>query len=179
MHIRLLRQQDAEQLLQFEIANRDWFEEFIETRAAQFYTDAGIQAHIADFLAQYAAGRLYPCLMLDEAGVIIGRANLRNIERDVEQDMGRRSRTAHVGYRVARHCAGRGVASAAVAGLLELGRTHLHLAQMIAHVSVENFASIRVLEKSGFTRIGMRDTQSLVQGRALDCHEYAYVFPAA
>ncbi|HTD03620.1 GNAT family N-acetyltransferase [Undibacterium sp.] len=170
MQLNLLQQRDAEQLLQFESANRAWFDQFIEDRGDWFYTREGMRAHIADFHEKYAAGSLYPCLVLDDDGHIVGRVNLRDIERQ--------SGTARLGYRVAAHCAGRGVASAAVIQVLEIARVHLHLQQLIAHVSVENLASIRVLEKSGFARTGMRDRKSVVQGRALECHEYLYSFDA-
>ncbi|MES2105083.1 MAG: GNAT family N-acetyltransferase [Pseudomonadota bacterium] len=170
MQIRLLHQRDAEALLQFERANRAWFEQFIEDRGDWFYTLGGIRAHLADFAEKQAVGNLYPCLMLDDAGAIIGRVNLRDIERQ--------SHTAKLGYRVAAHCTGRGVTSAAVVGMLEIARTHLHLKQLLAHVSVENPASIRVLEKCGFVWAGMRDGKSIVQGRALDCREYVYLLDA-
>jgi len=168
MQIRLLQQGDAGPLLQFETANRAWFEEFIEDRGDWFYTREGIRAHIADFQEKHAAGNLYPYLILDDEGRIAGRVNLRDVERH--------SHTARLGYRVASECAGRGITSAAVMRILEIARTDLQLRLMIAHVSVENPASVRVLEKCGFVRSGMRDRKSIVQGRALDCHEYLYAF---
>lgn len=168
MQIDLLQQSDASAILQFEKTNREWFDQFIEDRGDWFYTPEGIRAHIADFQEKYAAGSLYPCLIRDDGGLLIGRINLRDIER--------KSHTARLGYRVAAASAGRGVTSIAVMQMLELARTQLQLAQVIAHVSVENPASVRVLEKCGFSRVGMRDAKSIVRGRALDCHEYRCIF---
>ncbi|WP_394781889.1 GNAT family N-acetyltransferase [Undibacterium sp.] len=165
MQLKLLQQSDAGPLLQFEVANRAWFEQFIETRGVWFYTREGMRAHIADFMEKYAAGSLYPYLVLDVAGSIIGRVNLRDVEREVG--------TARLGYRVAADCAGRGVISAAVQQVLHIARTELGLKRIIAHVSVENPASAKVLQKNGFTWTGVRDAAALVQGREQQCHEYA------
>ncbi|MFZ6644955.1 GNAT family N-acetyltransferase [Undibacterium sp. TJN25] len=164
MQLKLLQQNDAGPLLQFETANRAWFEQFIETRGVWFYTPEGMRAHIADFMEKHAAGRLYPYLVLDEAGSIIGRVNLR----DVECAAG----TARLGYRVGTDYAGCGITSAAVLQVLDIARSQLGLKRIIAHVSVENPASARVLEKNGFTWTGIREAVALVQGREQQCHEY-------
>ena len=164
MQLKLLQQSDAGPLLQFEIVNRAWFEQFIETRGVWFYTREGMRAHIADFMEKHTAGSLYPYLVLDDAGAIIGRVNLRDVERE--------GGTARLGYRVAADCTGRGVTSAAVQQVLHIACSELGLKRIIAHVSVENPASGRVLQKNGFTWTGVRDAPALVQGKEQQCHEY-------
>ncbi|MEG1054910.1 MAG: GNAT family N-acetyltransferase, partial [Janthinobacterium sp.] len=83
---------DAAPLLAFEQANRAWFERHIDGRPDAFYSIDGIHAHVAQFLDEHAQGRMHPCVIVDEHGQLIGRANLKDIDR--EQGV------AEVGYRI-------------------------------------------------------------------------------
>lgn len=141
-HIRTLNRDDAERLLQFEQDNRRWFERHIEPRETAFYSAAGVRAHIDEFLAAHANGTRHPCVVVDGTGAIIGRANLKDIDRAAG--------TAEVGYRIAEAWAGQGVASAAVRHLVELARTAWGLRSLDACVAARNLASARVLEKCAF-----------------------------
>ena len=53
----LLTHEDAVELLQFERAERAWFEQHIEARPECFYTPQGVAKHIIDRIAQGAGGR--------------------------------------------------------------------------------------------------------------------------
>lgn len=57
----------------------------------------------------------------------------------------------HVGYRLARPFWGRGLATEAVQAVLRLGFQELALPAISAIVEPQNIASVRVLEKSGFS----------------------------
>jgi RimJ/RimL family protein N-acetyltransferase len=57
-----------------------------------------------------------------------------------------------VGYAFLPAARGRGLAFEAVAATLELARTRFALARLLAIVSTENTASIRLLERAGFVR---------------------------
>ena len=81
--IRTLRQDDAAPLLAFEQANRAWFERHIDGRPDDFYSLDGIAAHIAQFLAEHAQGRMHPCVIVGEHGELIGRANLKDIDQEM------------------------------------------------------------------------------------------------
>jgi ribosomal-protein-alanine N-acetyltransferase len=142
IHIRLLKSDDWQPLLAFELRNRSWFEQHIEPRGEAFYSPPGIQQHIASYLADHAAGRWFPGLLLDDCGVIIGRANLK----DMDVQLG----VAELGYRVAQDQVGRGVATAAVTQMKDIAQQHWGLTTLRAVVIVGNTASIRVLEKNGF-----------------------------
>lgn len=143
-HIRTLNQQDASALLQFETANRAWFEQHIEPRGEAFYSQSGVQEHVDQFLASHAAGTLHPCLIVDEGGAIVGRANLKNINQGAA--------SAEAGYRIAQACVGKGLATKALRHLIELARDTWELGHLHAWVSSTNPASARVLEKCGFAR---------------------------
>lgn len=145
--IRTLRLEDAAPLLAFELANRAWFERHIEARAAQFYSPDGVRAHIQQFLDAYGNATWHPCVIVGQDGMIIGRANLK----DIAQGAG----SAEVGYRIAEQHAGRGLATAAVRHLVDLARSEWRLQSLVAYVKSHNIASARALERCGFTvRVG-------------------------
>jgi RimJ/RimL family protein N-acetyltransferase len=61
---------------------------------------------------------------------------------------------AELGYAIAAHVHGRGIASEAVAAMLELGRTVFGVRTVHAVVDERNAASIRLLERFGFALDG-------------------------
>ncbi len=159
MHIRPLQAADTDALLAFEAANRRWFEQHVEARAPEFYTLPGVALHIASYLDDYRHGRMHPCVLLDHAGAIIGRANLRHIDAAAGH--------AEVGYRIAADQLGRGLASSALRHLQELAQTQWGLKQLHAWVSTENIASTRVIEKCGFRRVAAMPPQNVIVNQRL------------
>jgi ribosomal-protein-alanine N-acetyltransferase len=152
------------QLLQFELANKDWFEQHIAPRAAEFYTLEGVQQHIQQYLDGYANGCWHPCVILDEHGHIMGRANLKDIDRQ--------RGSAETGYRIARSAAGRGIATSALHHLIMLARQQWQLRQLQAWVAPTNTASARVLRKCGFVHIAQYNPRtSSATAPALD-HQF-------
>jgi len=166
MQIRTLSLADAPALLEFELANRGWFESHVDARATDFYSLGGVTAHIESTLAGFAAGTMHPCLLLEEDGDIIGRCNLKDIDRA--------SQRAEVGYRIASYACGRGLAGAALAHLMGLAYGQWQLTGLDAHVTVANAASARVLERAGFTLAGPSEIQAQIAGRKLDCLHYRH-----
>lgn len=159
----LLTHEDADELLRFELAERVWFEQHIEARAECFYTPQGVAKHIIDCLALNAQRKMNP-LVIRERGVIVGRANLRNIVGE----------HAQVGYRIARSAGGRGVAQAALKRLVTEARCVYGVTQLEAVVTEDNSASQRVLIKSGFTAQERLSLYSKVRGTLKDCWIFKY-----
>jgi ribosomal-protein-alanine N-acetyltransferase len=143
--IRPLTPADGPALLDFENRNRGWFEQYVAARGEAFYCQAGVDQHIAELLAAQAQGRGFPCLLLDEAGAIVGRINLK--------DMDLQAGVAELGYRLGHDRVGTGLASAAVKQMKALAQQQLGLRRLDAVVSPANPASARVLEKCGFGRL--------------------------
>jgi ribosomal-protein-alanine N-acetyltransferase len=98
-------------------------------------------------LAEQEAGRSAFYVLVGEAGAILGRFNLYDIEAGV----------AELGYRVAQDVAGRGVATAAVRELCRLAAAEHGLHTLRAGTSLGNAASARVLAKAGFVPVGAAD----------------------
>jgi len=140
--IRTLRADDTAALLAFEIANRAWFERHIEPRDAAFYSPQGVAAHIAAYLSGHAAGTWHPFVLQDAAGRIVGRANLKDIDRAAG--------TAEIGYRIAQDASGQGLATLAVRHLIHEATSRWQLTQLVANVYADNLGSRKVLARCGF-----------------------------
>ncbi|HZX28138.1 MAG TPA: GNAT family N-acetyltransferase [Telluria sp.] len=155
---------DTAALLDFENRNRGWFESTIEPRSPGFYSAAGVAHHIHEYLLGQQAGLQHPCLIVDADDVILGRANLKDIDRQAGQ--------AEVGYRIGKDAVGRGCASAAVAHLVTLARARWGLRVLVAFVADGNPASARVLEKNGFRRAERHACLAVIRGEP--CGGYAW-----
>ncbi|WUR11619.1 GNAT family N-acetyltransferase [[Empedobacter] haloabium] len=142
---RTLRATDVAALLAFELANRAWFERHIEPRAPAFYTPAGVAAHVDEYLTGLANGTWHPFVLVDGDGAIVGRANLKDIDQA--------ARSAEVGYRVAQHACGRGLATLALRHLVRAAATRWRLERLDAFVYPANVGSHRVLARCGFVAL--------------------------
>ena len=139
----------APAVLAFELANRAYFAASISDRGDEFY-DRFTERH-SDMLAEQQAGGCAFYVLVAEDGSVLGRFNLYDIKDGC----------AHLGYRVAQHVTGRGVATAAVR---ELSRTAVErhgLRTLRAATSHTNGASQKVLAKAGFVPLGPADPAEL------------------
>ncbi|MEV7217746.1 GNAT family N-acetyltransferase [Kitasatospora cineracea] len=137
-----LRADHASAVLAFETANRAYFAATIFDRGDAFFAE--YPDRYRALLAEQEAGDCACYLLVAADGSVLGRFNLIDIA----------DRTAKLGYRVAEHATGRGLATAAVERLCRLARTRHGLSALLAVVSTRNAASCRVLVKTGFTPVG-------------------------
>jgi [ribosomal protein S5]-alanine N-acetyltransferase len=135
----------AQAVLAFELANRSYFAAFISDRGDEFF-DQFTEQHNALLAAQEAGAGAYYVLVAED-GSVLGRFNL------VLAGDG----TAELGYRVAQHVAGRGLATATVRELCRLAAARHGLRTLRAATSRENIASDKVLTKAGFVPVGPAD----------------------
>lgn len=150
VNIRPLERSDAQALLDFEVRERGWFESQIEARDPAFYSVPGFIEHMEAYLQAGAAGVWLPLVIVDAQATIVGRANLKNVD-------GAKG-TAEVGYRIARHACGQGLATRALGRLIDEARERWGLSQLVAHVYEANTGSKRVLERCGFVADAQADT---------------------
>jgi ribosomal-protein-alanine N-acetyltransferase len=139
----------APAVLAFELANRAYFAAFISDRGDEFF-DQFTERHDA-LLAEQEAGIGAFYLLVADDGSVLGRFNL------VFAGDG----TAELGYRVAQHVAGQGVATATVRELCELAAARHGLRTLRAATSRQNVASQKVLAKAGFVPAGPADPADL------------------
>ncbi|GGJ32746.1 GNAT family N-acetyltransferase [Streptomyces brasiliensis] len=139
----------APAVLAFELANRAYFAASVSDRGDDFF-DRFTDRYNA-LLAEQEAGICAFHVLVAEDGSVLGRFNLVDIEDG----------TAELGYRVAQHVAGRGVATATVREVCRLAAARHGLSTLRAATALENAASQRVLTKAGFVPIGPADPAHL------------------
>ncbi|MEU9481169.1 GNAT family N-acetyltransferase [Streptomyces sp. NPDC048191] len=139
----------APAVLAFELANRAYFAASVSDRGDEFY-DHFADRHSA-LLAEQEAGICAFYVLVAEDGSVLGRFNLYDFEDG----------TANLGYRVAQHVAGRGVATASVQELCRLAAARHGLRTLRAATAHTNAASQRVLIKAGFVPVGPADPGDL------------------
>ncbi|WP_042421278.1 GNAT family N-acetyltransferase [Streptacidiphilus anmyonensis] len=147
-----LQQLDADHapaVLAFELANRAYFAASISDRGDEFY-DRFADRHSA-MLAEQEAGDCAFYVLVADDGSVLGRFNLYDLKDG----------TANLGYRVAQHVAGRGVATATVLELCRLAAARHGLRSLRAATSHANAASQKVLAKAGFVPTGPADPADL------------------
>ena len=137
-----LRADHASAVLEFELANRAYFAASISDRGDEFY-EQFTERHDALLTEQQAGVRAYHVLVAED-GSVLGRFNLTFVV----------DRSAVLGYRVAQHAAGRGLATATVRELCELATAQYGLRKVRAATSLQNTASQKVLTKAGFLAVG-------------------------
>ena len=137
-----LRADHAPAILAFEIANRAYFAASVSDRGDEFF-DQFTERHNAMLAEQEVGTCAYHVLVADD-GSVLGRFNLYNLNDG----------TAELGYRLAEHVAGRGVATATVRELCRLAATQYGLRVLKAATTADNVASQKVLTKSGFVSVG-------------------------
>jgi AcrR family transcriptional regulator/RimJ/RimL family protein N-acetyltransferase len=135
----------APEVLAFELANRSYFAAFISDRGDAYFSQFA-QQHSA-LLAEQEAGAGAYYVLVAEDGSVLGRFNLYRFCGG----------TAELGYRVAQHAAGRGLATATVRELVRLAAARHGLRTVRAATTLDNTASQKVLTKAGFIPVGPAD----------------------
>lgn len=143
--LQLLRADHAPAILAFESANRSYFSTFISDRGDHYF-EHFTERHQA-LLAEQEAGTGAYYVLLAEDGSVLGRFNLVFVGEGV----------AELGYRVAQHVAGHGVATATVRDVCSFAPARHGIATLRAATSHGNVASQRVLLNAGFLPAGKAD----------------------
>lgn len=147
--LQLLNAGHAPAVLAFELANRAYFAASISDRGDDFF--AQFTDRYNALLAEQEAGMCASYVLVAEDGSVLGRFNLVGIE----------DHSAELGYRVAQHMAGRGVATATVRELCRLAAARHGLRTLRAATAHQNVASQKVLTKAGFVAVGPADPAHL------------------
>jgi ribosomal-protein-alanine N-acetyltransferase len=136
-----LRADHGPALLTFELENRAYFAKSISDRGDAYFEE--FDERLNELLAA-DDGASY--VLVDDDGSVLGRFNLYFAGDGV----------ANLGYRVAEHAAGRGMATASVREMCELAADR-GLRTLRAATSLQNVASQKVLTKAGFVAVGPAD----------------------
>ncbi|MFH8683363.1 GNAT family N-acetyltransferase [Streptomyces lydicus] len=147
--LKRLHADHAPAVLAFERANRAYFAASVPDRGDEFFARFADRYHA--LLAEQEAGICAFYLLVAADGSVLGRFNLVDIE----------DRAAHLGYRVAQHATGRGVATANVRELCRLAAARHGLRTLRAAAARRNAASRKVLTKAGFVPVGPAEPADL------------------
>lgn len=150
--LRRLTPADAEELTRLLLANREAHRPYQPDHADAFFTVDAQRARLA------TAEHLYGILHED---AIAGVVELSNVARGPFQ-------SATLGYWVDDARRGLGLATRAVAAVVDLAVEELELHRLEAATLVANIASQRVLEKNAFQRIGLAPAYLRIAGRWQD-----------
>ena len=145
--LRPVRVDDARALADLYDAEREFLAPFEPEREAAFFTPSGQTRILERMIALRAAGFVERFLILSD-DELVGVLAVNNIVRGVFQ-------SATIGYFVARAHNGRGIATQAVARVCHWAFGEAELHRLEAGTLVDNVPSQRVLERNGFTRIGV------------------------
>lgn len=160
---------DAAGLAAINERDRKDIERVSPPNVGELHTEAGQQARIRTILDECARGiRAYWTIRVD--GGIAGDISLHAIQRGATQ-------TANVGYMVDSAWRGRGVATSALRLVVAHSFEQLRLHRLDAGAMPSNLGSLRVLEKAGFTRVGIMRRFLFVAGRWEDHVLYEVVGP--
>lgn len=125
--------------------HRAYFAASVGDRGDEFFEQFA-ERHDARLAEQERGEGAYYVLVAQD-GAVLGRFNLVFVRDGV----------AELGYRVARHVVGRGVATATVRDLCRLAASRHGVTKLRAATSEDNAASRRVLVNAGFIPVGPAD----------------------
>jgi [ribosomal protein S5]-alanine N-acetyltransferase len=145
--IRPVQPDDADELSALLTANRDFLARWEAARPDEFFTADGQRRWIENALRGRANGDISPYVIVAD-GDLVGRITLSNVIRWNFQ-------SCNVGYWVSQAHNGLGHATAALGQMCRVAFDDLGLHRIEGGTLLANAASQRVLQKSGFTRIGI------------------------
>jgi [ribosomal protein S5]-alanine N-acetyltransferase len=165
MPIRPVTPDDSAALCRLYVQDREFLRSWDPARPDAFFTVAGQRA----VLERLATTPMWAgAILLD--GAVVGRIDLQNIQRGPLQ-------CCSLGYWVARAVSGRGIATAAVAEVLRVAFDELGLHRVDAYARADNPASVKVLDRNHFERVGVSREHVLIDGRWRDDVHFQRIAP--
>lgn len=161
IRVRELRLRDAAEIARLQAENRDFLAPWDAIRPDVFYTEAGQTVEVQRMLEREEEGTVAARAILDDDGLLAGVIRLNGITRGAFD-------SCSLGYWVDRARNGQGLASGAVAAVLDLAFGPLQLHRVQAETLKHNVRSQRVLMKNGFEHIGMAPKYIRIAGEWQD-----------
>lgn len=159
--IKLLEESDLQELYQFEMENRVFFEELGFGRSESYYDIHQFKQIIKELVENQKKDLAYMYLIRDAAENIVGRINLTDMIRG-------NMNKAEIGYRMGKVHQGKGYATKAVGLILEKAATEHKLHRIEAGTSVQNIGSQVALVKNGFQFTGRLRQYIFINGEWQD-----------
>lgn len=171
IYIRQLNIDDAEDLLQLQVENKDFFEKYAMERSPDFYTLESQRKRLQMMDENAKQDLDYFFGIFTNENSLIGTINLFAVMRGSIQ-------SAFVGYFLDQRHNGKGYTTEAVKLIVKYAFEELKLHRVEAGVMPHNIGSIRVLEKAGFEKEGLARKNVKINGKWEDHQQMAIVNPA-
>lgn len=171
IYLRFLEERDAAAKLDLNLRNRSFFESYLTTRTADFYTmDYQLQSIRSGLASKERDEGYFFGVFLSESDELIGIVSLTEVVRGPLQ-------SCWLGYSLDQHHNGRGYATEAVQLVIDYAFHILKLHRIEAGVMPHNLASLRVLEKCGFEKEGLSKKNVFINGQWEDHLHFAIINP--
>ncbi|MGP9694190.1 GNAT family N-acetyltransferase [Brachybacterium sp. AOP25-B2-12] len=167
--LRVISARDARVLSSIETRDRRYLEAGAPRRSDDWVSVRGQRQVIAQAIGDLRADRAVP-LVIEAGGELVGRIGLNAVVRGAFQ-------SASLGYWVRQDRAGQGIATQAVRQVADLAFGAIGLHRLQAEVQVGNDASVRVLERCGFTEYGLARRYLRLGGAWRDCRLFQLLDP--
>tara|TARA_Y100001933_G_C18969485_1_gene551860 strand:+ start:594 stop:1124 length:531 start_codon:yes stop_codon:yes gene_type:complete len=167
MKLELMSNKNLKEIFEFEIDNRNFFEQILPPRPQAYFEFSSFENLMQDILKEQDAGECAMFIIRNNEEKMIGRINFSTIKKRNDDIV------AEIGYRLAEAEQGKGHATKALALAIERGYQTYGINLVEAGTSTENIGSQKVLEKNGFIRVGQEKKVMQVNGKWLDGVLYA------
>ncbi len=157
---RLITVDDAPVIAELQQANREFLAPWSPERAPAHFTATGQRRAIVDALASHAKGTVLPHVILSD-GDVVGRVTLSDITHGTFS-------SCHMGYWLSESHNGRGLATAAVAEMVDIAFGQLRLHRVEAGTIPRNVRSQAVLQRNGFVPFGVAPAYLKIAGEWQD-----------
>ena len=158
--VRLVSVDDVDEITALVARNLEHLAPWDPARDEDYATETVQRRLVTESLDRHAADSAVP-LVITDGDRIVGRINVSDIVRGPFQ-------SAHLGYWVSEDHTSRGVATAAVTATAALAFRTYGLHRLQAATLEHNLGSQRVLQRNGFTLIGLAPHYLQIGGRWQD-----------
>lgn len=141
--LELISRENAAEIYDFEIENRDFFERALPSRGDDYYNIDHFNETIGLIMEDQQAGTLYMHVIRNEEGEMVGRINLFPLENEAR-------RTFELGYRIGERHLMKGYGKKAVKMLLDKAFGEYGIEVIEAASSPNNIGSQIILLRNGF-----------------------------
>ncbi|WP_026677039.1 GNAT family N-acetyltransferase [Fictibacillus gelatini] len=159
IYLRYYTPEDAKELVDLNIRNKEFFQQFSMQYEDSFYTSEFQENKIKEQLKEMEEDKRYTFgIFLKENDRLIGDITLAQVVRKHVQ-------SSILGYALDQQYNGKGLMTEAVRLVVKFAFEKLKLHRITAGVSPRNPGSARVLEKAGFQREGLARKNVKINGK--------------
>lgn len=167
LKLRTFVESDAKELAMLLQRNKFFWATYEPLHDAEFYTEEAQFRKILESIHLQRTNREFSFgIYIKDTNQLIGHISLYAIKRLPYS-------SAFIGYSIDERHTGKGIATEAVEQVVQFAFNVINIHRIEAYVSPKNIASVKVLEKSNFTREGLLRKLLYINGNWEDHYMYA------